>query len=651
MAFARTFAYNPGSTISGTEQVGFLSVGVPTSGFTGSPQYWNGPDEDAGYVIAIPISGNTQPTPISGVTASLAFYGTKNLPNPFSDETFIYLVNIVFFQNFLSADEASRWLTSNGYWNSYIPVTPTPTPTVTPTVTPTTGNNNITITGYFFAGSIGSGFSALSERVMSSDFTTSFTANLGVTSGGTITIPISILIPAGELSGFTQTFVNGDYNSLNGIASFTNISYVTSATTTFEFTPEFVFNATPTPTPDQTSTPTPSVTRTPTNTPTRTQTPTVTRTQTPTPTITPTPSVTVGLTPTATQTMTPTPTKTPPIPLIRYFVDCCSSRNNEVFLLEAIPGDQIINEGTVYYIDAVGFNGCATCVPFSDSSYARYTYTSPLTAQTDCTSCVVICPTPTPTQTSTNTQTPTQTPTNTQTPTIKITPTPSPTNPGNVVSNGLNLYYDASISTSYSGGTTVFDLSGIGSNGQLRDGAGYNSVFGGVFTFSGTSAIITTPLGGTMPVTYQVAFYNTGSYSDINRGVFTTTRVGGNQSGIFIGTSNASDQNGMKFQRNNNGNNTSYTIPNSWAVNTWYILTITSNGSTNNIYLNGNTTPILTVNIATVSFQSLTIGRSNNNSNQWWKGYIGNFLAYTRVLSPAEIAQNYNTLKGRFGLT
>jgi len=64
MATARPFAYNTSGTIDGTTQVGDLSVGFPTSGFTNSPQYWNGPDEELGYVIAFPVSGNTQPTQV-----------------------------------------------------------------------------------------------------------------------------------------------------------------------------------------------------------------------------------------------------------------------------------------------------------------------------------------------------------------------------------------------------------------------------------------------------------------------------------------------------------------------------------------------------------------------------------------------------------
>jgi hypothetical protein len=141
MAFARPFAYNPGTSISGTEQVGDLSVGTPTSGFTSNPQYWNGPDEELGYVIAVPVLGNTQPTPIEGVFASLGFYRTSG----FSDSDFINLSQSVSSQygepqTFTTSSDASIWLTTNGFWNSYILPTPTPTPTntETPTQTPTT---------------------------------------------------------------------------------------------------------------------------------------------------------------------------------------------------------------------------------------------------------------------------------------------------------------------------------------------------------------------------------------------------------------------------------------------------------------------------------------------------------------------------------
>jgi hypothetical protein len=46
MATSRPFAYNTGVTITGTIQVGNLSIGTPTSGFTNNPQYWNEPGDE-----------------------------------------------------------------------------------------------------------------------------------------------------------------------------------------------------------------------------------------------------------------------------------------------------------------------------------------------------------------------------------------------------------------------------------------------------------------------------------------------------------------------------------------------------------------------------------------------------------------------------
>ena len=119
MPTARPFAYNTGSPIDGTEQVGSLAVGTPTSGFTNNPQFWNGPDEDLGYVIAHPVSGGTQPNPLS-IPAYLGFWRTDG----FTDNSFIGLSQYVSNeygapQTFSSATEASIWLTNNGFWNSY----------------------------------------------------------------------------------------------------------------------------------------------------------------------------------------------------------------------------------------------------------------------------------------------------------------------------------------------------------------------------------------------------------------------------------------------------------------------------------------------------------------------------------------------------
>jgi hypothetical protein len=121
MATARPFAYNTGAGITGTDQVGGLAVGTPTYGFASTGlQWWNGPDEDLGYVIAKSVPSNTQPTPVSGVSASVGFFRSSALTDP----SFISIANVVAGPSgggpFASGSAAKTWLNTNGYWTSYV---------------------------------------------------------------------------------------------------------------------------------------------------------------------------------------------------------------------------------------------------------------------------------------------------------------------------------------------------------------------------------------------------------------------------------------------------------------------------------------------------------------------------------------------------
>jgi hypothetical protein len=115
MATSRPFAYNTGSTISGTTQIGSLAVGTPSSGFTGNPRWWNGPDEDLGYVICRPNTSGNQPNP-DNVPAYIRFSRSKLK----TDQSFINLVNSVFNQTFTGTTQCSSYLTTNGYWTSWV---------------------------------------------------------------------------------------------------------------------------------------------------------------------------------------------------------------------------------------------------------------------------------------------------------------------------------------------------------------------------------------------------------------------------------------------------------------------------------------------------------------------------------------------------
>ena len=119
---SRPFAFNPGSPIAGTTQIGDLAVGTPTVGFEASGvQFWNGPSESAGWIIAKPVPSNTQPTPIPSVFASVGFLRSQTT----TAGSFATLVNQKFSQSFpinAGGDVAAKaWLNGQGYWTNYHP--------------------------------------------------------------------------------------------------------------------------------------------------------------------------------------------------------------------------------------------------------------------------------------------------------------------------------------------------------------------------------------------------------------------------------------------------------------------------------------------------------------------------------------------------
>jgi hypothetical protein len=60
----KDFAYNTGSPIYGTDQIGDLAVGTANGdyNYTNNPQFWGGADDTTGYIIAAPVPANDQPT-------------------------------------------------------------------------------------------------------------------------------------------------------------------------------------------------------------------------------------------------------------------------------------------------------------------------------------------------------------------------------------------------------------------------------------------------------------------------------------------------------------------------------------------------------------------------------------------------------------
>ena len=115
MATSRPFAYNTGDPIDGTEQFGNISVGYPTNGFESTGlKWWNGPDEDLGYVIAVEDPSGSH----VGADSETAYLGFGRSQNK-TESSFKEMVNSNFGQSFLNGLSAKTWLNGNGYWTSF----------------------------------------------------------------------------------------------------------------------------------------------------------------------------------------------------------------------------------------------------------------------------------------------------------------------------------------------------------------------------------------------------------------------------------------------------------------------------------------------------------------------------------------------------
>jgi hypothetical protein len=286
-----------------------------------------------------------------------------------------------------------------------------------------------------------------------------------------------------------------------------------------------------------------------------------------------------------------------------------------------------------------------------------------------------ITPTPTPTNsvtptntiTPTNTVTPTITPTNSVTPTPSITATITPTNsitptrtitptatPAVIVSSNLLLHYNTFNTSSYNGsGVTITDISGNSRNGTIT---GSPTWTGNYFTFS--DDYITTPnLSSVITSANEVHSVELWVYPT-NNGVLvqynnTTTPnseyhhsaieiVGGN---LEVGLWNGS----VVGSTGNIG---------AVSFNQWHQIVLTYNGSVCKGYIDGVYKGSVNVSWTSPMDYShplfhMNFGYSTTTSQGDATNFDGRFgimRVYNKALTDAEVLNNYNVDKSKYGL-
>jgi hypothetical protein len=217
-----------------------------------------------------------------------------------------------------------------------------------------------------------------------------------------------------------------------------------------------------------------------------------------------------------------------------------------------------------------------------------------------------------------------------------------------IVIDGIVLNVDAAQFRSYPGsGTSWTDLSGGGNNGTLTNGPTFNSENGGAIVFDGTNdyTIVThnTNLNASLAMTLSVWIRITSFVA--NMAIFGKgTQVIGSGGYDFRIDSN-NELNLVKY----NIVDQRITLSNALITNTWYNIVAVQSSTKVDYYVNGNNVGTFS-NSSAYQTNTAEFRVARNRATIYTPSNISNIMFYNRTLTVAEILQNYNALKSRYGL-
>ena len=212
---------------------------------------------------------------------------------------------------------------------------------------------------------------------------------------------------------------------------------------------------------------------------------------------------------------------------------------------------------------------------------------------------------------------------------------------GNIVKDGLVLDLDAAKRDSYPGsGTTWSDVSGFQNNGTLVNGSTFNSSNGGSITFDGVDDYVTVspPLTGITDFTLFTWFKTPSIATEqflYDCGYVTTGWV------LEIYQSKLSYQVGNTYLQSTTtlSSNQTYCGVISKAI-----------GSSGSFYVNGVSAGPTIPNNSNIPNADIKMGIALSPTRYPFSGNLYSTQLYNRALSAAEVTQNFNALRGRYGI-
>ena len=218
-----------------------------------------------------------------------------------------------------------------------------------------------------------------------------------------------------------------------------------------------------------------------------------------------------------------------------------------------------------------------------------------------------------------------------------------------IITDGLVLHFDVANKKSYPGsGSTITDRSGTGNNGSLINSPTFSSDNNGNFAFDATNEYISIAETSTLDLqSYTYAFWIKRTQAQNSNWLQILQRSTSNRNpGIWFYI-NQVDR--LHFSiRMSNDSNTSVN-PTGFYLNEWHYFTATVNYDGTNTRLNGYTDGVLTDGPVDLGSLSPILGTGSSFVGKYGL-HLASLKIYNRAIPAAEILQNYNATKSRFGL-
>lgn len=228
---------------------------------------------------------------------------------------------------------------------------------------------------------------------------------------------------------------------------------------------------------------------------------------------------------------------------------------------------------------------------------------------------------------------------------------------GGIVTNGLVLNLDAAKKDSYPGsGTAWRDISGFQNNGTLTNGPTFDSANGGSIVFDGINDYVEV----VRSTNYD--FNQTNSFTIVGWFFINSTTTNSPYLGKW-GSNSISNGSYLLWTGGITGNRLVFSValgtstiastpPVLYNFNQWnYFVGVYVSGTRLESYLNNGNANITnyTGNINNPTNVNLRIGKFDATP-ETFNGGVSSVQIYNRALTSEEILQNYNAIKGRFGL-